>query len=45
MLKLGTPLYMVKKAFFLIFSKAPELLNNEDYSSKVDVWALGVILY
>lgn len=33
-LVLGTPLYM-----------APELVLNQKYSEKVDVWSLGVITY
>ena len=33
-LVLGTPLYM-----------APELINHQKYSEKVDVWGLGVITY
>jgi len=33
-LTLGSPLYM-----------APEVIKNEKYSSKVDVWALGVLTY
>ena len=32
--KLGTPVTM-----------APEVLNNEDYDSKADLWSLGVISY
>lgn len=31
---LGTPLYM-----------APELVKEQKYSEKVDVWSLGVIVY
>jgi len=31
---LGTPLYM-----------SPELLNGEPYTNKVDVWALGFVVY
>ena len=31
---LGTPLYM-----------APELINHQKYSEKVDVWGLGIITY
>lgn len=31
---LGTPLYM-----------APEIFDGKAYSSKVDVWALGVLFY
>jgi serine/threonine protein kinase len=30
----GTPLYM-----------SPEILNNQKYSSKTDVWSLGFIFY
>ena len=30
----GTPVYM-----------APEVLNGQDYSQTVDVWAMGVIAY
>jgi len=33
-LSLGTPLYM-----------APELINDKEYDEKVDVWALGCIVY
>ena len=33
-LSLGTPLYM-----------APELAQRQPYDSKVDIWALGVIVY
>jgi serine/threonine protein kinase len=33
-LVLGTPLYM-----------APELIKREKYNEKVDVWALGCIVY
>lgn len=33
-LVLGTPLYM-----------APELVQHQKYSEKVDVWSLGVIVY
>jgi len=33
-LSLGTPLYM-----------APELINDSEYSEKVDVWALGCIVF
>ena len=33
-LNLGTPMYM-----------APELVNNDDYTEKVDVWALGCIVF
>lgn len=33
-LSLGTPLYM-----------APELIKDVDYDEKVDVWALGCIVY
>ena len=33
-LKLGSPLYM-----------APELVKKEVYNSKVDIWALGCIVY
>lgn len=33
-LVLGSPLYM-----------APELVNREPYTEKVDVWSLGVITY
>jgi serine/threonine protein kinase len=31
---LGTPLYM-----------SPQILNNENYSIKTDVWSLGIIFY
>ena len=31
---LGTPLYM-----------APELVREESYDSKVDIWAAGVVIY
>lgn len=24
---------------------APEILNGQDYDSKVDIWAIGVLLY
>ncbi len=30
----GSPLFM-----------APELVNNETYSEKVDIWAVGMITY
>lgn len=30
----GTPYYM-----------APEILNERNYSSKVDMWSVGVLLY
>lgn len=30
----GTPIYM-----------APQLLNNEPYTAKCDIWCLGLILY
>ena len=33
-LKLGTPLYM-----------APELINGQNYDTKIDVWAVGVIVF
>lgn len=33
-LVLGTPLYM-----------APELVQHQKYSEKVDVWSLGIIVY
>ena len=33
-MSLGTPLYM-----------APEILKQEPYNDKVDVWALGVIAF
>ena len=33
-LVLGSPLYM-----------APELVNRQPYTEKVDVWSLGVITY
>lgn len=32
--KVGTPYYI-----------APEILNNEYYDSKVDLWSVGVMLY
>lgn len=33
-LSLGTPMYM-----------APELVNDKEYDQRVDVWALGCIVY
>lgn len=33
-LSLGTPMYM-----------APELIKDKEYTEKVDVWALGCIVY
>ena len=33
-LNLGTPLYM-----------APELVRDEEYDEKVDVWSMGVLVY
>ena len=33
-LNLGTPMYM-----------APELIKDNEYDEKVDVWALGCIVY
>lgn len=32
--RLGTPLYL-----------APELVRKEKYNSKVDIWAIGVLIY
>ncbi len=34
LLNVGTPLYM-----------APEILKRQNYDSKVDTWALGVLAY